>query len=666
MAKGKGGFIGQDGLNAPDAPTGVSGTAGDTQVEVSWTAPSDVGGSAITGYNVQAADGSGTIFPSYDIENASYDSKSFAVSSQDTFPTGVAFNPSGTKMYIVGNGNDRIYEYDLSTANDVSTATYNSVSFDNSSQATAATGMVFNNDGTKMYIVSGGLSRYVYQYSLSTAYDVSSASYDSVSLNVGTESTDPTDLRFNNDGSKLFVLQAASADSVFQYSLTSNFDLSTASYDSVSFSVGSQDSTPTSLSFNSDGSKMFIIGTATDKTYQYSLSTNFDISTASYDNIFFDQSVPSSEGQPRGLAFSDYGDKLYVVGYDQDTVYQFSTGTAAGDYPTASPVTVTGLTNGTSYTFNVWAINAFGWSSPSDASDAVSPAAPRGVFALGYSGGYVNTIDYASLSSAGNTSDFGDLTVAGDHGGAVASKTRAVFGYRRNDGGTQDVMDYITIASTGNATDFGDAYSAAKQRYAAVSSETRGLWAGGDDGSETSNVHYITIATTGNAANFKDLTASKQDMGGLSSPTRAIVGGGYTGSGTNVIEYSNFATTGSWADFGDLTETRRPSGASNNTRGLFIGGYSDTLGNYRNTIDYITIASTGNATDFGDTSTGTTRASATSSPTLAVFNVNNDGTATNVLEQVTISTAANSTDFGDLTAVSGNGYATSSAHGGIA
>ena len=57
MAKGKGGFIGQDGINAPDAPTGVSGTAGSEQVTVSWTNPTDVGGSAITGYNVVASDG---------------------------------------------------------------------------------------------------------------------------------------------------------------------------------------------------------------------------------------------------------------------------------------------------------------------------------------------------------------------------------------------------------------------------------------------------------------------------------------------------------------------------------------------------------------------------------------------------------------------------------
>ena len=54
MAKGKGGFIGQDGLNAPDSPTGVSGTAGDSQVTVSWTNPTDVGGSAITKYAISS------------------------------------------------------------------------------------------------------------------------------------------------------------------------------------------------------------------------------------------------------------------------------------------------------------------------------------------------------------------------------------------------------------------------------------------------------------------------------------------------------------------------------------------------------------------------------------------------------------------------------------
>ena len=59
MSNGKGGFIGQDGLNAPDPATGVAGSAGEAQVTVSFTAPTDVGGSAITGYRAQSNDGIG-------------------------------------------------------------------------------------------------------------------------------------------------------------------------------------------------------------------------------------------------------------------------------------------------------------------------------------------------------------------------------------------------------------------------------------------------------------------------------------------------------------------------------------------------------------------------------------------------------------------------------
>ena len=130
MAKGKGGFLGQDGLNAPDAPTEVSGTAGDTQVTVSWTAPSDVGGSAITGYNVQANDGTNWYY-AYDLELASYDSKSFTVSSQTgNVPVEVIFKTDGTKMYVQSRDNNAIYQYSLSTAWDVSTASYDSVDFD--------------------------------------------------------------------------------------------------------------------------------------------------------------------------------------------------------------------------------------------------------------------------------------------------------------------------------------------------------------------------------------------------------------------------------------------------------------------------------------------------------------------------------------------------------
>ena len=121
------------------------------------------------------------------------------------------------------------------------------------------------------------------------------------------------------------------------------------------------------------------------------------------------------------------------VGGAAVTGYRVQSNDGIGASGSASPVTVTGLTNGTSYTFNVWAINPFGWSSPSDASGGVSPAAPIGLFACGLTAGgsssATNVIDFITLSSAGNATDFGDLTVSRYElgGGSGGSSTRGLF-----------------------------------------------------------------------------------------------------------------------------------------------------------------------------------------------------------------------------------------------
>ena len=80
-------------------------------------------------------------------------------------------------MYVVGYAGDDVNEYNLSTAYDVSTASYvHRYSVLANSQL--AYGMSFNNDGTKMYIVNPyGTSDDIDEYILSTAFDVSSASY---------------------------------------------------------------------------------------------------------------------------------------------------------------------------------------------------------------------------------------------------------------------------------------------------------------------------------------------------------------------------------------------------------------------------------------------------------------------------------------------------------
>jgi hypothetical protein len=234
-----------------------------------------------------------------------------------------------------------------------------------------------------------------------------------------------------------------------------------------------------------------------------------------------------------------------------------------------------------------------GWLIYRDVEDAalavsinVGTGAIRGLFGGGNTGSYSNVIDYVTIASTGNATDFGDLTVARDRLAACSSSTRGLFGGGYISSIASNVIDYITISTAGNATDFGD-LTVARYGLAACSSSTRGLFGGG------SVIDYVTIASTGNATDFGDLTVARQYLAACSSSTRGLFGGGSTGSYSNVIDYVTISTAGNATDFGDLTVARdRLAACSSSTRGLFGGP--------TNAIDYVTIASTGIATDFGD------------------------------------------------------------------
>jgi len=332
---------------------------------------------------------------------------------------------------------------------------------------------------------------------------------------------------------------------------------------------------------------------------------------------------------------------------------------AHGASGSASPITVTGLTNGTSYTFSVWSINPFGWSSPSDASGSVTPFGARAIF-----GSYSN-MKYVSIGTLGNAVTFGNLSVSGSKNGraACSSSSRAVFGGGEVSSTPSNVLEYVAFATTGDSTDFGD-LTVARYDLAGASSSTRGLFASGSTLSANTTVDYITIASTGNATDFGD-NGGVSGLGGLASPTRAVFGGGVS-SGTSVtttMEYVTIATTGNSAYFGGLTQGRAwVGGASNSTRGLFGAGYNWSIGPL-NVIDYITIASTGSATDFGDLTAGRFYAGGAASSTRALFASTQGSPST--LDYVTISSTGNALDFGDI-ALSGNGVAgCSSAHGGL-
>jgi len=269
-----------------------------------------------------------------------------------------------------------------------------------------------------------------------------------------------------------------------------------------------------------------------------------------------------------------------------------------------------------------------------------------------------NVMDWVTISSAGDASDFGDdlqsrYFGAGTDNG-VNARGISAGGYTTVSPASSDEISYITITSAGNATDFGD-ISTARYQFGATSNGTneRGIFYG-----SSRQIDYITISSAGNSADFGDTYSESSMLGsGLSNGTneRGVFAVGYRGGiAKDFIDYITISSLGDGADFGDLTVGRHSaSGMSNGTseRGVIAGG--DTS----NVIDYITISSLGNATDFGDcvNSGGERTRGGTDSATdnIGVYG-GGYSDATKTIETITISSAGNATDFGDRT-VTGSG-----------
>lgn len=294
------------------------------------------------------------------------------------------------------------------------------------------------------------------------------------------------------------------------------------------------------------------------------------------------------------------------------------------------------------------------------------PDGTRGLFA---GGAFINVIDFIEIPSLGNGSDFGDLPNLVYALSGVGSSTRGVFiGGEQDDGGSTSLtntMSYVTIASAGNASDFGDLTGNNLGYGGNCGNATRGCFAGGYTSAYalTNTIQYITIATTGNSADFGDLLANtSSNYGGCASTTRGLFGGGEVAGSiyTNVIQYITIATTGNATDFGDLIigVQQMDGAASSATRALFFGGW-DGVSPTINVISYVTIATTGNATDFGDLLDPSRLGTAVSNQTRAVVQVGSQ------LQYVTIATTGNSIYFGDLTVSKTSRGACSNAHGGI-
>jgi hypothetical protein len=229
----------------------------------------------------------------------------------DSFPKGVGFKTDGTKMYVVGVGTDSIYQFSLSTAWDVSTASYDSVSLSVSAQDGSGWGLFFKSDGLTFFMLGNNNTR-MYQYSMSTAWDLSTASYASKSylLTSGVGANNNRAGFVRADGLRMYVADRTSKI-MYQHNLSTAWDVSTAAAPAASYDLDTSvafGSEVQGLAFTPDGLRLFALD-SDGYIMEYSLSTAWDLGTIS----FVQKSSYLGRSQASDLEFAEGGDSIFYV-----------------------------------------------------------------------------------------------------------------------------------------------------------------------------------------------------------------------------------------------------------------------------------------------------------------------------------------------------------------
>ncbi|GAH26593.1 unnamed protein product, partial [marine sediment metagenome] len=240
----------------------------------------------------------------WDISTAFYSGKSLFIG--DLVPNGssIRFKPDGLIMYLVDVLDQTIYQYTLSIAWDITTAVYSGKCFDVGRQDGIPRDISFNPDGSIMYML-GDSNKTVFQYDLGfkkhTPWDISSAKYTRITLDISDQDPHPWGLFFNSYGTKFYTL-GAYYRGIFQYNLSVPWDITSGLFSGIFFCTDDQDAHPTKMAFSPDGKNLYTVNVDTDTVYQYTLSIPWDLSTAVYSNKYL--YIGDQDTLAYGISFS--------------------------------------------------------------------------------------------------------------------------------------------------------------------------------------------------------------------------------------------------------------------------------------------------------------------------------------------------------------------------
>ena len=292
----------------------------------------------------------------YDVGTSSYEKKSLYVANQDSEPQEVRLSADGSKLYILGNNTNYVYQYELNTPWDIETAIYNGNRYYIKPYIEdTLTGFDFKTDGTKMYIV-GQQRDCIFEYDLQTPWQVATAGINTndryvpvtggfevgigKSFSFQAREADPTAVAFSTDGQYAYII-GQQRDFVRGFYMTTPWDVSTASLGSTfnqNKYIGELETSPTSLHFGIAGTTLYVVGTSSYRVHQYNMSApwNVGVATLTANRKYsgrFDRQLFSDGGlgvyqqeatSSSGIGFNTDGTRFYMLGFQNDYMYQYN------------------------------------------------------------------------------------------------------------------------------------------------------------------------------------------------------------------------------------------------------------------------------------------------------------------------------------------------------
>ena len=244
------------------------------------------------------------------------------VSAVDTSPNGIYWRDDGLKMFILGAINDEVFSFDASIAWDVQ-----SLTADTSVALVGipfGRGLWFRPDGKKMYVLDSSLDNLI-QYDLTTGWDLDTATKEKTELLTDTIAAidQPLEIQFNANGRSFIITAAGNADTLFQFDVPVAYDIGSPTDSGKLFAVTGETTVLGGSCISANGSILWIIANSPDnRIFQYLLTTPWDVSTAELTSNF-------ETGHPtmRGMHVSPFNHKLYISEFGPPSIiYEYNMG----------------------------------------------------------------------------------------------------------------------------------------------------------------------------------------------------------------------------------------------------------------------------------------------------------------------------------------------------